>query len=99
MLGTAGTEGRPEKLAFFSTFESAPRGPRVEAESEARDWPSPLDSSSSEPSGVNMGSARPSRKWPAGRKKHDFTLLYGGTDMLPKEKMKQVERKKMGEKE
>ena len=37
---------------------------------------SPVDSPSGEPSGAEIGRARPARKRPAGRKKHDFTLLY-----------------------
>ena len=37
---------------------------------------SPVDPSSYEASDAEFGRSRPSREQPAGRKKHDFTLLY-----------------------
>ena len=37
---------------------------------------SPVDSPSGEPSGAEIGLARPPRKRPAGPKKHNFTLLH-----------------------
>ena len=38
---------------------------------------SPVDSPSGDPSGAEIGRARPAQKRPAGRKKHDYlSLLY-----------------------
>ena len=37
---------------------------------------SPVDYPSGEPSGAEIGRARPARKRPDGRQKHGFTLLY-----------------------
>ena len=99
LLGHAEPEGRPAKLTqFCSTLRARRAGHGAMARARLATSLSPVDSPSDDTSSAEICLAKLSRRWPAGRKKHDFTLLYGGTDMLPKEKMKQVERKKMGEK-
>ena len=58
-------------------------GPRVRAGARVAAGGSPVDSPSDEPSGAEIGRARPARKRSAGRKKNDYItrLPFGEWDV------------------
>ena len=77
LLGPAEPEGRPAKLtSIFSTLRARRAGRGARARARLATGGSPVDSPSAEPSGAEICLVSPSRKRPAVRKKHDFTLLY-----------------------
>ena len=61
---------------IFSTLRARRESHGAKARARLATDGSPVDSPSSEPSGAEICRASPSRKRPAGRKKHDFTLFY-----------------------
>ena len=65
-----------ETDSFFSTLRACRAGHGARARARLATGWSPVDSPSAEPSGAEICLARPSRKRPAGRRKHYFTSLY-----------------------
>ena len=63
--------------SIFSTLRARRAGHGARARARLATDGSPVDSPSAEASGAEICLARPSRKRPAGRKKHNFTLLQG----------------------
>ena len=81
--GTQKTGPRNRRFSFG--FKSAPRGPRGEGEGEGEApgaCPRNLRASAGA-SGTEVGAMGPARKYPAGRKKHYFILLYKGLRRRP----------------
>ena len=65
-----------ETDSIFSTLRARRAGHGASARARLATGGSSVDYPSAEPIGAEICLARPSRKRPAGRKKHDFTLLY-----------------------
>ena len=68
-----------ETDSIFSALRARCAGHGARARARLATGGSPVDSPSAEPSGAEICLARPSRKRPAGRKKHNFTLLHVST--------------------
>ena len=76
LLGHAEPEGRPAKLTqFCSTLRARRAGHGAMARARLATSLSPVDSPSDDTSSAEICLAKLSRRWPAGRKKHDFTLV------------------------
>ena len=73
-----------ETDSIFSTPGARRAGHGARARAKLMAGGSPVDSPSGEASGAEVGRARPSRKRPAGRKKHDYTLLHIRCDFFPR---------------
>ena len=65
-----------ETDSIFSTLRARRAGHGARARARLATDGSPVDSPSAEASGAEICLARPSRKRPAGRKKHDFTFMH-----------------------
>ena len=72
--GTGGVTRETDSIVSTLAARRSGHGARAKARLAGSGYP--VDSPSAEPSGAEIGPARPSRKRPTGRKKHDSTSCF-----------------------